>query len=437
MASRIAPSSSTEKLDLKRDSIESTSVASKQRVFSIDSEKGGDSEPEKKEENEGDDKGLSRASSRSSFKAVASVARMGAGLRAIGQPITSVSGKLQQAGDEETGSEEDEEGNADSGFSEDPSKKPGFSPVLAAFTSGPKQKKKREQSVKQKIEKTTTQVFTAAKELYGKGQSTFKRTGGRQNSAGVQTSPTHTGSVISIPGLVETPDPPPLSFYQSQEMEQGYFVYLISDSIGSSFRKDCIGRVAIPVGMKQVTLSDLRSLLAKTDDPTLKSMLRNNKAFRFVTETYRFVAQNEQAAAIDEVYGGQGIFVKFQEGTDVKLTQRDGPSPALSSRIKSRQGFRKKSGRRRGARHVKTSDSSTDQEDLPPLRRQKRPLGQPSTHRSDRQTKTHSSFSPADNQSAVPPDSRGEAPLEGKDTADTPTPHPARRLDKGAVSSCR
>ena len=356
-------------------------------------------------------------------------------MRAVGQPVTSVSGKVQQ---ETESSGEDEEGNVDSGFGDDPTKKSksGFSPVLAAFTSGPKQKQKKAESTKQKVEKTTTQVFSAAKELYGKGQSTFKRTGGRQNSAGVQTSPTHTGSVISIPGLVETPDPPPDSFYQSQDREQSYFVYLISDSIGSSFRKDCIGRVAIPEGMKQVTLSDLRNLLAKTDDPTLKSMLRNNKSFRFVTETYRFVAQNEQAAAVDEVYGSQGIFVKFQEGADVKLIQRDGPSPALSSRIKSRQGkgFRKKSGRRRSARHVK-SDSSTDQDDLPPLRRQSRPLGQPS-YRSDHRSKKRSSQSPADNQSPVPPN-RGvrEYPHHGesKEIADTPTPNDAHRLRKGTI----
>lgn len=430
-ANRIGTSVSAEKLDLKRDSIESAGAGSKQRVFSIDSEKGEvASDPEMKEEGEaGDPRGISRTSSRSSFKAVAAVARMGASMKAIAQPIGSVSGQVQQ--DEEGNSEdEDEEQNADSGYGDDPSgkSKPGYSPVLAAFTSGPKQKKKREQSIKQKIEKTTTQVFSAAKELYGKGQSTFKRTGGRQNSAGVQTSPTHTGSVISIPGLVETPDPPPESFYQEQEKDQNYFVYLISDSVGSNFRKDCIGRVEIPKGVKQVTLSDLRNLLTKNDDPTLKSMLRNNKSFRFVTETYRFVAQNEQAAAIDEVYGGQGIFVKFQEGTDVKLTQREGPSPALSSRIKSRQGFRKKSGRRRGARRNVKSDSSTDQEDLPPLKRQSRPLGQPS-YGSDHHAKKRSNIAPIHNQSST---AAPQQAAEGKDISDTPTPRdPHHRPHKG------
>lgn len=306
----------------------------------------------------------SRASSKGSFKAVASVARLGA-------RITHHPGKDQTStpdGKDESSSGEEE--NVDSGYG-DSSLKAG-DVALAAFTSGAKEKKKK----KKKIDQTATMVFGAAKELYGKGQSTFKRTGGRQNSAGVQTSPTHTGSVtsISIPGLVETPDPPPESFYQTPEpRERAYFVYLISDSTGSNFRKDCIGRVQLPHGMKQVTLADLRAMMSRSDDATLRGMLRNNKSFRFVTETYKFVAQNEQAAEIDEVYGQQGIFVKFMEGSDVKLTLREGgPSPALSTRIRSRQkGGRKRSGRRRGGRHAK-SDSSTDHDDLPPLKHKSR-----------------------------------------------------------------
>jgi hypothetical protein len=428
---------STEKLDLKRDSIESASMASKQRVFSIDSEKGegGESEPEKTKQQDEGDKNISRTSSRGSFKAVARVAKMGASMRAVGQPISSVSAKVDVPGAETETSSEEDEGNVDSGIGDEKSEKPkpGFSPVLAAFTSGPKEKKKREKTIKEKIDKTTTQVFSAAKELYGKGQSTFKRTGGRQNSAGVQTSPTHTGSVISIPGLIETPDPPPESFYQTPDTEQNYFVYLISDSMGSSFRKDCIGRVGIPYGVKQVTLSDLRNMMGRADDPTLRSMLRNNKTFRFVTETYRFVAQSEQAAALDEVYGGQGIYVKFQEGADVKLTQREGPSPALSSRFKSRPDRRKRSGRKRSARHVQKSDSSTDHEELPPLRRQSRPLGQPS-YRSDHHRRRRSSHSPADNQHFTQSDDSykrcmiHDASPAGKVT---PTPHEPHELNKG------
>lgn len=165
-------------------------------------------------------------------------------------------------------------------------------------------------------------------------QSTSKRTGGRKKSAGCQTSPTRAGSSICIPGLVESPDS--MAFDRLVDYdgaERKYFIYLVSDGQNAVFRKDCIGRLVLPPKGQHLTLSDLRSQLLKSDDEELRAMVRANKQFRFVTETYRFVAQNESMAPIDDVYPTQGIFIKFTEGANVPdHFKSPSPHPPAGSR---------------------------------------------------------------------------------------------------------
>lgn len=158
-------------------------------------------------------------------------------------------------------------------------------------------------------------IFGAAKKLTESSQSTYKRTGGRCKSAGVQTEG-GSGSTINIPGLVDSPDSGGDIYLEMADPEERkYFVYLVSDSSSSYFKKDCIGRLRLPNSSNNWTLFQLRNHLLKSDDEVLRSILKANKSFRFVTETYRFVAQNEAVAAVEEVYSNQGIFIKFGEGS--------------------------------------------------------------------------------------------------------------------------
>lgn len=330
--------------------------------------KEGEEESSKKEKG-----GLERSPSKGSFKALALTARMGASLTKSRRE--KLVPKDREMTESITESESDMEEAGDSGFVDiataKQEKEKAAKAALDALKAG---KKERRKSI---LKDSATAVFTTAKKLYEGKQSTFKRTGGRCNSAGTQTSPT--GSTISIPGLAETPEPNMEAVFERQakhEPDKDFFVYLISDTSGSSnFRKDCIGRVSLPEDKKQVTLSDLRNSLLKAEDVTLRNVLKNNKSFRFVTETYRFVAQPEQSATVNDVYSNLGVYVKLEGAAvnpDALLhTRPDGPS-ALSMASKLSKFGRKSPNylsphrkNRNMRRHEKgsKSDSAMDEEE--------------------------------------------------------------------------
>ena len=50
----------------------------------------------------------------------------------------------------------------------------------------------------------------------------------------------------------------------------------------------------------QLTLSELRDQLFKQSEDNVKTILKKGKNFRFLTETYRFVSQNESIASVKE-----------------------------------------------------------------------------------------------------------------------------------------
>ncbi|XP_074594865.1 uncharacterized protein LOC141850206 [Brevipalpus obovatus] len=139
----------------------------------------------------------------------------------------------------------------------------------------------------------------------------------RLMSAGIQTSPKIwfgvTGTVnLKQEPLIEWESHPiysdPFSSYNSVT-ERRYFIYVVSES-NPYYRKNCIGKITLPAGTS-MTLSDLRDYLMKADDNQLQEILKRDKAFKFLTETYRFVSQNEAIASIDQVYPTQGIFIKL------------------------------------------------------------------------------------------------------------------------------
>ncbi|RWS09572.1 hypothetical protein B4U79_18114 [Dinothrombium tinctorium] len=134
---------------------------------------------------------------------------------------------------------------------------------------------------------------------------------GRASTA-VQTSPI---SWMNIPGVIDFDRADFINYLKSDNNERRYFVYLIQDS-NPYFKKDCIGRISIPKG--KITLSELREYMLKSDDENLRYVIRKNQSFRFLSETYRFVAQNEAIAPVDEVYPAQGIFIKINQA-DVSI----------------------------------------------------------------------------------------------------------------------
>lgn len=91
------------------------------------------------------------------------------------------------------------------------------------------------------------------------------------------------------------------SFYdpESEQQERKYFIYLISDTANPYYKKDCIGKILLPArGL--LTLAELRDQLFKQSEDNVKTILKKGKNFRFLTETYRFVAQNESIASVKE-----------------------------------------------------------------------------------------------------------------------------------------
>lgn len=379
MLTLIVPDTPPEQLGLHPKKPSSGSLSSspgmmmQRGIYSIDSERGlSDTEinpsdakrdsPEeakeaKEDKKEAEGSRLERSPSRASFKAVATVARMGSAMdlnkkKKLQKPQKQLN---VDSMDTETDSEVEETG--DSGYAESKN----ITPVLDALKIAGKRRK----SIKEQIDKTTTAVFKTAKQLYEGKQSTFKRTGGRQNSAGTQTSPS--SSQIHIPGLAETPEPDVVSLYENAGQDKSLFVYLISDSNkDAGFRKNCIGKVNLPEGSRNLTLSGLRSALLKSEETTIRSILRNNKSFKFVTETYRFVAQNEQAAAVDDVYANQGVFVKLEGNASVPMELRipsrtDGsPSPMVSPGRRRRMGSGSRIRPRIGSRHNIQDHSAHD-----------------------------------------------------------------------------
>lgn len=329
----------------KRESLDS---AMKQRIFSIDSERGlsdgenvnnaATSEDEKQPgDPEKGDKTLERTASKTSFKSVAIVARYGSGER--------IRQREKEKGDKKSGGEtsESDVDEPDSGISD-----PKAIGVLELLTKPKKSSERSKMAKKHKEDQKTAAIFSTAKKLYEGQIPTFKRTNGRQNSAGTQTSPA--GSFISIPGLVESCDSGSEAHYDTPPPNKNFFVYLVSDA-NSFYKKDCIGRITLPEEMKQFTLSQLRNHLLKADDEVLRSVLKNNKSFRFVTETYKFVAQQEQVTTVEDVYLNQGIFLKFTEGQFVPSDAKVGM--AIGDGNKASTGFTrsKKRSRRRQLGH--------------------------------------------------------------------------------------
>lgn len=178
-------------------------------------------------------------------------------------------------------------------------------------------------------------IFDVIRDAQVATMSTFQKTGGRLKSAGQQTTPS--SSFMNIPGLCASPEAADEAFQLEGPLPgRKFFVYLISDSTGAIYKKDCIGRVMIPAESYSLSLGQLRHHLLKADDEVLRQTLRANKSFRFVTETYRFVAQPEAIAPVEEFFPQQGIYIKFTEGAQTFPPEMKhmAPKSGISNRAK-------------------------------------------------------------------------------------------------------
>lgn len=86
-----------------------------------------------------------------------------------------------------------------------------------------------------------------------------------------------------------------------------YFVYIVNDGHFTS-KKECIARLELPQN-KRITLSELRHMITNSRDVSMQSLKRSK--FKFVTETYRLLNENEDATILHQVYPTQGVFVKL------------------------------------------------------------------------------------------------------------------------------
>lgn len=86
-----------------------------------------------------------------------------------------------------------------------------------------------------------------------------------------------------------------------------YFVYIVHDGHFSA-KKECIARIELP-SKRRITLADVRQLIANSPDISLSSLRRNR--FKFVTETYRLLNEDEDGAVLHQVYPTQGVFLKI------------------------------------------------------------------------------------------------------------------------------
>lgn len=139
----------------------------------------------------------------------------------------------------------------------------------------------------------------------------------RKSSAGVQTSPDT--SWLNIPGVVdldeETEDE---SSYTLQDDERKYFIYVIRE-ITPYAKKECVGRIALPT-KRRITLEQLRKLFFASKDEAVREAAR--KKFKFLSESYRLVVQNESTTNIDEVYPTQGIFIKYNTLGNIPFSKK-------------------------------------------------------------------------------------------------------------------
>lgn len=85
-----------------------------------------------------------------------------------------------------------------------------------------------------------------------------------------------------------------------------YFIYIVQEGQFSA-KKECIARIEIEA-KRRVTLSELRQMIVNSPDISLSSLKRSK--FKFVTETYRLLNENEDAAILHQFYPTQAVFVK-------------------------------------------------------------------------------------------------------------------------------
>lgn len=86
-----------------------------------------------------------------------------------------------------------------------------------------------------------------------------------------------------------------------------YFVYIVHDGHFTA-KKECIARIELPQ-KRRITLAEVRQLISNSQDISLSSLRRSR--FKFVTETYRLLNENEDAAVLHQVYPTQGVFLKL------------------------------------------------------------------------------------------------------------------------------
>lgn len=86
-----------------------------------------------------------------------------------------------------------------------------------------------------------------------------------------------------------------------------YFIYIVHDGHFNA-KKECIARIELPQ-KRRITLAELRQVIATSTDVSLSSLRKNR--FKFVTETYRLLSENEDNAVLHQVYPTQGVFLKL------------------------------------------------------------------------------------------------------------------------------
>lgn len=127
-----------------------------------------------------------------------------------------------------------------------------------------------------------------------------------------------------------------------------YFVYIVHDGHLTA-KKECIARIELPA-KRRITLADLRQLIANSPDISLSSLKRNR--FKFVTETYRLLNEDEDAAVLHQVYPTQGVFLKIniaEQSDNLVYPAFRGARSRLSSSSNSMSGQPSSSSRSPGA----------------------------------------------------------------------------------------
>lgn len=107
-----------------------------------------------------------------------------------------------------------------------------------------------------------------------------------------------------------------------------YFVYVVHDGHFTA-KKECIARIELPP-KRRITLAEMRQLIANSQDISLTSLRRNR--FKFVTETYRLLNENEDATILHQVYPTQGVFLKLN------IPEQENQAYALKSRTRPAAG---------------------------------------------------------------------------------------------------